>query len=42
MSSLEKCLPRSYAHFVIGSLVFLDNEMHELFVYFGYICHSFC
>ena len=30
MSSLEKCLFRSYAHF------FFYIELHELFVYFGY------
>ena len=34
VSSLEKCLFQSFAHFLIFSFVDVVSELYELFVYF--------
>ena len=36
MSSLEKCVFRSSAHFFNWVVCFFDVELYELFIYFGY------
>ena len=36
MSSLEKCLFMSFAHFFTGLLVFLGVEFDKFFIAFGY------
>ena len=35
LSSLEKCLFSSLAHFFIGSFIFLVFELHEMLAYLG-------
>ena len=36
ISSLEKCLFRSFAHFLIVSFGFFAIELYEFFIYFRY------
>lgn len=36
MSSLEKCLLRSFAHFLHWVIIIFSIELYEFLVYFGY------